>query len=95
MFFDIGGQGGADEWHDLTLNAAGLAGINKSGFTMLGIKEEHDVINSDPGDAFEFTFDSSDKGGNDPYLAISYSTGGGGVMGFNDIHGSVFGRTLK
>jgi len=64
---------GINTW---TLNATGLAGINKTGNTKLCIREVlKDVANSAPTDDNQYVGFSNIESANDPYLEITYTEG--------------------
>lgn len=62
-----------------TLNASGLAAVNKTGYTLLGLREGHDILNDTPGYATgqsnQIRFHTSEATGtaDDPYLEIDYT----------------------
>lgn len=65
----------ASTWIEIGLNAAGRAGINKTGWTKIGIRSEEDYANSgSPPTGYEYLqLTSSTWAANAPYLSITYS----------------------
>ena len=65
------------QYHDFTLNAAGIAHINKTGVSNFGAREGHDMENSQIGDTLEndFLASSADVAGTsqDPKLVVTYT----------------------
>jgi hypothetical protein len=65
-----------------TLNAAGIAAINKTGYTKFGIRDGHDSSGNSPGTnggpnyAFYYT---SSTGGSAPYVTVTYTVPGSAV----------------
>lgn len=68
-------------YNDFTLNATGLTWISKTGYTMLGLREGHDIQDIFPGDPGETglksqaepkTSEATDTA-TDPYLSITYT----------------------
>jgi hypothetical protein len=64
-------------YNAFTLNAAGLAAINKTGYTKLCLRTAHDLDNTEvTGNVYSYiTVKASDQAGtsNDPYLEITYA----------------------
>ena len=78
---DITGIGAT--YNDFTLNAIGRGWINKTGTTMLGLREGHDIEDNFPGDPGEttkysgfasYTSEQTDTS-KDPYLSVTYTAG--------------------
>lgn len=70
-------------YRDFTLNATGLGWISKTGYTMLGVREGHDIqdIWSDPGEVDKesgiwVSASEQTDTSQDPYLSVTYTTGG-------------------
>lgn len=83
------------DWNTFTLNAAGLAAINKTGITKFGIRNaNYDVAEAlDPGnhtpspwgswkDSYLF-FNTSESTGNEPILTINYNVAVGSTTGLS------------
>ena len=86
---DIGLSGlSTGSYQDLTLNATGRGWINKTGTTMLGTREGHDIQDNFPGDPGEVdkrswvNYRSSEQTttAQDPYLSVTYTVGGRRIM---------------
>jgi glucuronoarabinoxylan endo-1,4-beta-xylanase len=65
----------AGQYNDIVLNNSGIAAINKTGITFLGLREGHDVLNDPVDDTNWFIFSSSNEAGTsqDPYLEVTYT----------------------
>lgn len=69
------------------LNATGLSNVSKTGYTLLGLREGHDVIDSSTPDVTnvdnQLRFYTSEQSGtgDDPYLEVDYTDSGGAVRG--------------
>lgn len=65
-----------DAWKSISLDATGLGWVNKTGYTLLGIREEHDLDDAGPGQPYVYGFQirTSEYAGTDydPYLSIDY-----------------------
>jgi hypothetical protein len=62
------------------LNASGLSHINKTGYTMFATREyTHDVLDSRPTTNVRLNMYMSEDVTYNPYLEITYTTGGGGT----------------
>lgn len=66
------------DWNNFPLNATGIGWISKTGWTMLGMREGHDIQDAYPGDPGEVDKLSqvsiNDAGGiHPPYLSVTYS----------------------
>ena len=61
-----------------TLNVTGLGWISKTGYSMLGLREGHDLLDDPPIDRHLLSFRCSEYTGtgSDPYLDITYIPGG-------------------
>lgn len=65
----------ASAYASFTLNAAGLASINKTGYTKFAIREaSYDVANTQPGGSNVLQIADSNTA-NDPYLEVTYTVG--------------------
>lgn len=65
-------------YNDFTLNASGIANINKTGISSFLFMTGLDLNNTDPGTATKdnvFQFNMADFGSNKPKLVVTYSTG--------------------
>ena len=79
-------------YNDFTLNAAGLAAINKTGVTRLALRMVADVDNSAPADfatqSFTFYAGEDTNGSRDPILEVTYavpvSRTGGDTLNLSD-----------
>ena len=66
----------ASQYNDWTLDATGRGWISKTGWTKLGLRDSHDVLDSSPGeDADEEQIRTSEYAETDydPYLSITYT----------------------
>lgn len=62
---------GASGYHSFTLNASGIAAINKTGNTVIAVREgTHDIDNSAPAGTGNYLIYTSSSGANPPYLEI-------------------------
>lgn len=63
-------------YNNFALNAAGIGWINKTGWTKLGLREDHDAVDVAPDGQNRITFYSSSQTGTsqDPKLEITYTT---------------------
>ncbi|NMB48773.1 hypothetical protein GYA13_05075 [Candidatus Kuenenbacteria bacterium] len=59
-------------WNALILNTTGLSWISKTGYTLLGIREGHDMINDPPTGKITHEYAISESA-YDPYLSITYN----------------------
>ena len=71
---------------DWVFNASGLANINKTGYTLIGLREGHDVLNSPYAGASntqnQIRYNSSEAAGttNDPVLVVTHAAAGGSIL---------------
>lgn len=65
-----------------TLNSTGIGWINYSGYTKLGIREGHDVLDNPVTGRNSVTWSTSEEVSNNPYLEITYTEPGGADTGF-------------
>jgi hypothetical protein len=67
------GSVSVDAFNQLTLNATGRGWVSKTGYTLLGMREGHDLTGNAVADAsFSGAQISSEATANDPYLAVTY-----------------------
>lgn len=59
-------------WNAFPLNATGLSWVSKTGYTLLGIREGHDMANDAPTDRITHEYAISESA-YDPYLSITYN----------------------
>jgi hypothetical protein len=74
---DASAMGASPGFYHHHLNATGLAGISKTGYTPLGIRGQRDMSDATPPSGNNFTtIRHSEYSGtsSDPYLAVTYST---------------------
>lgn len=71
-------------YNDWTLNATGLSIISKTGFTLIGLREGHDVVDSAVAGGVNadnqircYTSEQASTT-DDPYMIVDYTAGGGG-----------------
>ena len=70
---DITGISSSGGWEEFTLNSTGLGWINKTGYTKLGLREGHDVVDEMPNlyaDGIRFY---TANGSYPPYLEVTYT----------------------
>lgn len=75
-------------YFDITLTAAGLSGINKTGFTNLAFISNYDFLDTTPcnsttNNGAQLYYSEASGTTNDPKLVIEHSAGGGGGYRFN------------
>ena len=67
------------DWLTFSFNATGIGWISKTGYTNLGIREGHDILDEQPTENYTGVrlIDSKNAGtASDPYLYITYTIGG-------------------
>lgn len=76
---DIGDDLTATQYNVWTLNATGIGWISQTGYTLLGIREGHDVVDSAVGAGLisSITFNGNAAGSNEPYLSVVYAVPSG------------------
>lgn len=63
------------QYHDITLNASGIAAINKTGITTLGVRPSNDFSDATAPTNRSFSnCDMADNGSNPPKLTVTYTT---------------------
>lgn len=74
----------AAAYNTWALNATGLTWVSKTGYTLIGMREGHDVINSElanlaayAGNRIKIRYSEYTGTANDPYLDVTSSAGGG------------------
>lgn len=82
-------------YYDWVLNAAGLAAISKTGYTLLGLREGHDIIDSaiqlNTDNTVRFNLSEQTGTGDDPYLEVVHA---GTVMGRPLVNAGLISRGL-
>lgn len=72
---DIGSVSGSGNWNVLTLDATGRGWISKTTYTLLGVREGHDVLDNEVAGNNTVNFQSS-EGANPNYLKVTYTVPG-------------------